>query len=66
MPKKPKIAVAVGISANALDAAKRPRSERIERAMSEAVTQASFDGVTDSVEVKARMMAARAEVLAGR
>ncbi len=63
MPKKSKVAASVGISANALDAAKGPRSARIEQAMSEAVTQASFDGVTDPVEVKARMMAARAEVL---
>ncbi len=66
MPKKSKIATAVGISANALDAAKGPRSARIEKAMSAAVTQASSDGVTDPVEIKARMMAARAEVLAER
>ncbi len=64
MPRKSKIAESVGISANALDASKRQRSALVETAMSEAVTQASFDGVTDPVEVKARMMAARAEVLA--
>ena len=64
MPKKSKIAVDVGISANALDAAKRSRSLLVDQAMSDAVAQASFDGVTDPAEVKARMLAARAEVLA--
>ena len=59
MPKKSKIVAAVGISVNALDAAKRPLAKRIEQAMSEAVTQASFEGVTDPVEIKARMIAAR-------
>ena len=66
MPKKSKIAAAVGISTNALDASNHARSVQIEKAMSEAVTQASFDGVTDPAEVKARMMAARAEVLSER
>ncbi len=64
MPKKSKIAAAVGISINALDKARGPLVKRVELAMSEAVTQASLDGVTDPVEVKARMMAARAEALA--
>ena len=62
--KKSKIAASVGISVNALDKARGPLAKRVELAMSEAVTQASFDGVTDPVEVKARMMAARAEVMA--
>ncbi len=64
MPKKSKIAAAVGISINALDKARGPLVKRVEAAMSAAVTQAHYDGVDDSVEVKARMMAARAEVLA--
>ncbi len=64
MPKKSQIAAAVGISINALDKARGPLVKRVELAMSEAVTQASCDGVTDPAEVKERMMAARAEVLA--
>ncbi len=64
MPKKSKIAASVGISVNALDKARGPLAKRVELAMSEAVTQASFDGITDPVEVKVRMMAARAEVMA--
>ena len=63
MPKKSKIAAAVGISVNALDAARGPLAKRVELAMAEAVTQASFEGVTDPVEVKSRMMSARAEVM---
>ena len=63
MPRKSKIAESVGISANALDASKRQRSHLVETAMSDAVKQASFEGVTDPVEVKARMMDARARVL---
>ncbi len=66
MPKKSRIAAAVGISINALDKARGPLVKRVELAMSEAVTQASFDGVADPAEVKARMMAARAEVLSAR
>ena len=63
MPKKFKVAAAVGISVNALDKARGPLAKRVELAMSEAVTQASFDRVFDPVEVKARMMAARAKVM---
>ena len=59
-----KIVAAIGISVNALDKARGPLVRRIEQAMSEAVTQASWDGVTDPSEIKARMMAARAGVLA--
>ena len=65
MPKESKIVAAVGISVNALDKARGPLVRRIEQAMSEAVTQASFEGVTDPVEVKARMMAARDGMLRG-
>ena len=64
MRKKSKIVASVGISVNALDKARGPLAKRVQLAMSEAVTQASFDGVTNPVEVKARMMAARAEVMA--
>ena len=58
-----KIVAAVGVSANALDSARRPLAKLIEAAMSEAITQATAEGITDPVEVKARMMAARVKVL---
>ena len=65
MPKKSKIVAAVGVSANALDQARRPLAQRIEQAMSEAVTRAMDQGVTDPGEIKAEMMAAREMVREG-
>ena len=63
MPKKSKIVSAVGASANTLAPGGRPLAQRIEQAMSDAVTRAMGEGVTDPAEIKAQMMAARAEVL---
>ena len=59
-----KIVAAVGLSANALDPANRPRAQHIEQAMSQAVREATAEGVTDPAEIKRRLMTARASLLA--
>lgn len=45
-------------------AKKTPLGKDIEKAMSEAVTKAYADGVTDPVKIKERMMEARKKVIA--
>jgi len=62
MPLGSRIVEAVGVSANALDPARRPLAKQIEEAMSQAVRDAQAEGVTDADELKRRMSAARARV----
>jgi len=59
------IVEAVGVSANALDPARRPIAERIEAAMTQAVRDAQAEDVTDPDEIRRRMLEARDKVRVG-
>lgn len=68
MAKASKKAVANIVSGVGVAASKSNEpglSKRIESAMAQAVTDALADGINDPDEQRARMMAARAEVLKG-
>ena len=53
----------VKAAVGAIAAGEGGRAEQIERAMADAATQASREGVTDQKEIHNRMMAARARIL---
>lgn len=57
MAKKPTIAAATGAAGGKRDAA--GKSNVIEQAMVAAIEQAAAEGITDPVEVKKRILAAR-------
>ncbi len=60
---KPRIVTATGASANAHMSGNWASAERQEKAMAAAIAQAHREGITDPVEIKARMMEAREKVL---
>ena len=61
-PKKSRIIAGAGIAVISPDP---DRASRIEQAMSEAIMQALADGVSDPVEQRKRMLAARDEAMKG-
>ena len=61
-PKKTRIVAGAGIAVISPDP---DRASRIEQAMSEAITQALADGVSDPAEQRKRMLAARDEAMKG-
>lgn len=61
-PRKDKVVKAVGASGNAKDSG---LAQRVEAAMSQAISQAYQEGVTEPEQVKERMMSAREIVLKG-
>jgi hypothetical protein len=60
---KPHIVAATGASANAHMSGNWASAARQEQAMADAIKKATDEGITDPVEIKARMMRAREEVL---
>jgi len=54
-----RIVEAVGVSANSLNVPGKLTALAVQAAMEAAIRQAAEDGITDAVEIRARMMAAR-------
>lgn len=65
MADESRIVAATGAAVHATFSGDWDSAERQEKAMSEAIQKAHDEGITDPVEIKARMMAAREAVLNG-